>query len=79
MEEKGIVPQELSCRTAAELPPPELPPKLGRQLRQLRWQELGGRSSAAVRQLRRRKGWYSRSLAAELPQPELLVRWSTKS
>ena len=27
-EEKGIVLRELSCQTAAELPPPELPPKL---------------------------------------------------
>ena len=51
MEEKGIVLRELSCRTAAELPPPELPD--GRTaaieavrpppaVRQLRQGELGG-------------------------------------
>ena len=45
MEKNGIVLTELSCRTAAELPPPELP----KHLRQSG--SSSGGSSAAVRQL----------------------------
>ncbi|CAL8361436.1 unnamed protein product [Boreogadus saida] len=140
MEEKGIVLRELGCRTAAELPPPELPdcrratptgapptgapptgapptgapgvPPLDLQ------QESGGGSSSAVRQLSSRSTIPFSSMspppdcfgdspaapaggarrqstssggegivlpelscraAAELPPPELLVHWSTKS
>ena len=80
MEEKGIVLRELSCRNAAELPPPGaagLPPKL--------WRQSAGGSSAAVRQLSAGSTIPFCSMsptpdsgcraAAQLPRPEQLVHF----
>ena len=69
MEEKGIVFWELSCRTAAELPAPELPdcrqapPRRTSQLRR----QFSSRSTPAGAAGKLRRQFSSRSTLPELP------------
>ncbi|CAL8358787.1 unnamed protein product [Boreogadus saida] len=74
MEDKGIGLRELSCQTATELPPPELPASAAVQL-----PEYTRRSSRTAGRFGGSPAEKTARLPPSSPPPELLVRWSTES